>query len=146
MFSHLVWQCQMSIISLERWHAIYITSYSIWIHYFCDLVKQHCFPNAATVNMDSNLNVKELDSGASRRISSMSMLNKTASAGSILGRDKSPSKEQSAPLFGVPFHTVLPGNYITKYCSGGFWCIMHSTDLITGRGLNCLPYNISSYY
>ncbi|XP_056006352.1 diacylglycerol kinase delta-like isoform X9 [Ostrea edulis] len=87
------------------------------------IVKQHCFPNAATVNMDSNLNVKELDSGASRRISSMSMLNKTASAGSILGRDKSPSKEQSAPLFGVPFHTVLPGlnsNIAGKLAGGSF--------------------------
>ncbi|XP_056006349.1 diacylglycerol kinase delta-like isoform X6 [Ostrea edulis] len=75
------------------------------------------------VNMDSNLNVKELDSGASRRISSMSMLNKTASAGSILGRDKSPSKEQSAPLFGVPFHTVLPGlnsNIAGKLAGGSF--------------------------
>lgn len=39
----------------------------------------------------------------------MSMLNKTASVGSVLGRDKSPQKELTAPLFGVPFHTILPG-------------------------------------
>lgn len=39
----------------------------------------------------------------------MSMLNKTASVGSVLGRDKSPQKEHTALLFGVPFHTILPG-------------------------------------
>ncbi|XP_062576598.1 diacylglycerol kinase delta-like [Saccostrea cucullata] len=75
------------------------------------------------VHMDPNLNVKDLDSGASRRISSMSMLNKTASVGSILGQDKSPLKEHSAPLFGVPFHTVLPGlnsNIAGKLAGGSF--------------------------
>uniref|UniRef100_K1Q6W8 Diacylglycerol kinase delta n=1 Tax=Magallana gigas TaxID=29159 RepID=K1Q6W8_MAGGI len=75
------------------------------------------------VHTDPNLSVKDLETGASRRISSMSMLNKTASVGSVLGRDKSPQKELTAPLFGVPFHTILPGlnsNIAGKLAGGSF--------------------------
>ncbi|KAK3094795.1 hypothetical protein FSP39_006352 [Pinctada imbricata] len=54
------------------------------------------------------------DNAPSRRISSMSLLNKTASLGSVLSRDKSPSKETTTnlpPLLGLPFshYTALPG-------------------------------------
>lgn len=41
------------------------------------------------VYIDFNLSVKDLETGALRRISSMSMFNKTVSVGSVLGRDKS---------------------------------------------------------